>query len=62
VPIVTRLASDLTQFPFLASMSKYRVNIDRACENGQGRELGDRGDYENYSAPRGCPRIAGVRT
>ncbi|QDF71127.1 hypothetical protein FJK96_13845 [Mycobacteroides chelonae] len=52
----------LTQFPVLAAMSTYRGNTDRACEDGQGRELGERGDYENYRAPRGCSGVAGVRT
>lgn len=59
---MTRLARYLTQLPFPAPMSKYRVDIDRASDNGQGRELGDRGNYENRNAARGCPRIVGFRT
>lgn len=42
--------------------SKYRENIGRACKNGDGRELGDCGDYENIGALWARPRIADIRT
>ncbi|EHM19542.1 hypothetical protein MBOL_26080 [Mycobacteroides abscessus subsp. bolletii BD] len=42
--------------------SKYRENIGRACKNGDGRELGDCGDYENIGASWARPRIADIRT
>ncbi|ORA60276.1 hypothetical protein EJ571_16935 [Mycobacteroides franklinii] len=57
-----RPISYLVQFPLPAPRAKYRVNTGRACKNDNGRELGDRGDYENNSASWVCPRVADVRT
>ncbi|BBZ80635.1 hypothetical protein MABM_05510 [Mycobacteroides abscessus] len=52
----------IAQFPIAVPTSKYRENIGRACKNGDGRELGDCGDYENIGASWARPRIADIRT